>query len=147
MGKEIQAGLKDANYSQRGHNMKVDIMQRRAFLQNLILLGTTPQILAASKMNEVNKSATIRLLRHATLVIEINNQKFLIDPMLSPKDAMDPVQNCGNESRIPMVELPLSSQELNQLLHDIDAIVVTHLHRDHWDAAAQKLIDQKKTIF
>ena len=67
--------------------------------------------------------------------------------MLSPKNVLDPVQNCGNETRFPMVDLPISSEELNKLLDTIDAVIVSHLHRDHWDAVAQKLIDKDKIIF
>jgi L-ascorbate metabolism protein UlaG (beta-lactamase superfamily) len=36
---------------------------------------------------------TIHLLRHATLYIQIAGLKLLIDPMLSSKEAMEPVQN------------------------------------------------------
>jgi len=95
----------------------------------------------------MNKHVNIQLLRHATLVITIKNLKLLVDPMLSPKDGLDPVQNCGNEIRFPMVELPVNSAELAKLLNDVDAIVVTHTHRDHWDASAQKLIDKNKPVF
>jgi len=89
----------------------------------------------------------IRLLRHATLVIEINDKKLLIDPMLSPKGGLDPVPNCGNDIRIPMVELPINTGELTSILDEADAVVVTHLHRDHWDVAAQSLIGESKLIF
>ncbi|MEZ4944113.1 MAG: MBL fold metallo-hydrolase [Cyclobacteriaceae bacterium] len=88
----------------------------------------------------------VRLLRHATLVIQIGGKKILIDPMLSGKGAMDPVGNCGNDIRIPMVNLPLPESEIEELLEAVDAVIVTHLHRDHWDAVAQKQIDKGKTI-
>lgn len=64
----------------------------------------------------MKNKASIRLLRHATLVIEINHKKLLVDPMLSPKNGLDPVQNCGNEIRFPMVELPVGNSELTHLL-------------------------------
>ncbi|MGZ3854039.1 MAG: MBL fold metallo-hydrolase [Flavisolibacter sp.] len=95
----------------------------------------------------MNKQTSIRLLRHATLIIEINQKKLLIDPMLSPMDALEPVQNCGNETRFPMVELPIDGLEMNQLLKEVDAVIVTHLHRDHWDATAQESIDKNKLVF
>jgi L-ascorbate metabolism protein UlaG (beta-lactamase superfamily) len=90
---------------------------------------------------------TIQLLRHATLYIQIAGLKLLIDPMLSSKEEMDPVQNCGNEKRIPMVDLPISKEDLNTMLKEADAVFVTHTHRDHWDAAAQQLIDKNKPVF
>jgi L-ascorbate metabolism protein UlaG (beta-lactamase superfamily) len=90
---------------------------------------------------------SIRLLRHATLYIEMNSMKLLVDPMLSGKDEMDPVQDCGNNRRIPMTDLPFGPEELNRLLIEADAIIVTHTHRDHWDTAAQALINKNKPVF
>src|SRR4030095_8578604 len=89
----------------------------------------------------------IQLVRHATLIIFINNLKLLIDPMLSGKGALDPVQNCGNDLRFPLVDLPFNKSELAAILKEIDAVFVTHPHRDHWDIAAQQLIDKEKQIF
>ncbi|SEN73247.1 L-ascorbate metabolism protein UlaG, beta-lactamase superfamily [Chitinophaga rupis] len=90
---------------------------------------------------------TIQLLRHATLLLSINNQRILVDPMLSKRAAMDPVPMAANEDRIPLVDLPLSDTELATLLNDIDAVIITHTHRDHWDAAAQEKIAKDKIIF
>jgi len=95
----------------------------------------------------MNSKTSIKLLRHATLVIEIHNKKLLVDPMLSPKGTLSPVQNCGNENRFPMVEMPIDAFEICQLLKEVNGIIVTHLHRDHWDTAAQNLIDRNKLIF
>ena len=81
------------------------------------------------------------------MIIEINGKKLLVDPMLSPKNVLDPVQNCGNEIRFPMAELPIGNSELTSLLNEVDAVVITHTHRDHWDVAAQNLIDKNKLIF
>ena len=82
----------------------------------------------------------IRFLRHATLVLTFHNLTLLVDPMLSPLEAMEPIANAGNQRRIPMVPLPLSYEELQQTLQGIDAVLVTHTHRDHWDASAQTLL-------
>lgn len=60
---------------------------------------------------------------------------------------MDPVQNAANSIRIPMVDLPLNSQALEQLIQQTDAVMLTHIHRDHWDAAAQAVIPKSKKIF
>ena len=82
----------------------------------------------------------IRLLRHATLVLTIHGRTLLVDPMLSPLEAMEPIANAGNQRRIPMVPLPISDEELQQVLGSIDAVLVTHTHRDHWDASAQAML-------
>lgn len=90
---------------------------------------------------------SVRLLRHATLLVTTPDATILVDPMLSPKDALDPVGNAGNDRRIPMVDLPISDTELATLVKEVDMILVTHTHRDHWDGAAQKMIDKSKPIF
>jgi L-ascorbate metabolism protein UlaG (beta-lactamase superfamily) len=82
----------------------------------------------------------IHVLRNATLVLTIDNLKILVDPMLSPLEAMEPIANAGNQWRIPMVPLPISDEELQQLISELDAVLVTHTHRDHWDASAQALL-------
>ncbi|HLG61030.1 MAG TPA: MBL fold metallo-hydrolase [Ktedonosporobacter sp.] len=88
----------------------------------------------------------IHFLRHATFVITVNNLRILVDPMLSEAEAMAPIANAGNQRRIPMVELPLPQTELEQLLQHIDAVIVTHTHRDHWDARAQALLPKRLPI-
>lgn len=95
-------------------------------------------------MKPVNQ---FRLLRHATIILQIGVVKILVDPMLSPKDAMDPVQNCGNDTRIPMVDLTINKEELTKVLREVDAVFITHIHRDHWDPAAQNLIPKNKPVF
>src|SRR5437764_361442 len=88
----------------------------------------------------------IHFLRHATSVVTLGDLTLLVDPMLSPARAMEPVVNAGNQWRIPLVELPLSQTELHALLERIDAVLVTHTHRDHWDATAQALLPKHLPI-
>jgi L-ascorbate metabolism protein UlaG (beta-lactamase superfamily) len=88
----------------------------------------------------------IHFLRHATFFLEINGIKILVDPMLSPKDAMDPVGNASNISRIPMVDLPLSEDALLEQLTSINAVIITHTHRDHWDTRAQEMIPKNTPL-
>ena len=82
----------------------------------------------------------IRLLRHATCVLRFSDLRILTDPMLSRAEAMDPVQNAANTRRIPLVELPLDTVGLAALIRRLDAVLVTHLHRDHFDARAGELL-------
>lgn len=88
----------------------------------------------------------LHFLRHATFVITVNGLNILVDPMLSVARAMDPIANAGNQLRIPLVDLPLSDTELHQLLRSIDAVLLTHTHRDHWDARAQELLSKHLPI-
>lgn len=82
----------------------------------------------------------IDFIRHATLVLRLDGIVLLVDPMLSPAGAMDPVANAANQRRNPLVDLPLDEQALQQLLTEIDGVLVTHTHRDHWDAQAIALL-------
>lgn len=123
-------------------------MKRKEFLLTLIKGAALSPLLAANAtaMNN-NNLQFIQLWRHATMTLTMNGRKILIDPMLSPKDAMDPVQNAGNTLRIPMVELPFTPEELTSQLSDLDAVFVTHTHRDHWDDAAINMLDKGTPIF
>src|SRR5262245_37959516 len=89
----------------------------------------------------------IQLIRHATLVVSLGDLKLLVDPMLSPAGAMDPVANAANQRRIPLVDLPFDDTTLAELLAQMDAVLVTHTHRDHWDARAATLIAKETPIF
>ena len=82
----------------------------------------------------------LHFLRHATFVLMLNDLTLLVDPMLSAARAMDPIVNAGNQLRIPLVELPLSDEQLTDLLARIDGVLVTHTHRDHWDTRAQEIL-------
>lgn len=78
----------------------------------------------------------IQHIRNATLWMEYGGSTFLIDPMLSEQGVNPPIFNTENDRRNPLVSLPGSVEKwLNP-----NAIIVTHLHQDHWDAAAISLL-------
>jgi L-ascorbate metabolism protein UlaG (beta-lactamase superfamily) len=122
-------------------------MKRVKFIQSLLTLLALPHFLKGQNIDSMKQESYVRLIRHATLLIQFGNKKILVDPMLSAKNEMDPVVNAGNDIRIPMVDLPFNNQELTKILKDVDAVFITHTHRDHWDLAAQKLIDKGMEIF
>jgi L-ascorbate metabolism protein UlaG (beta-lactamase superfamily) len=88
----------------------------------------------------------IQFLRHATFAVTLGKTKLLVDPMFSAARAMDPVQNAGNQQRIPLVDLPLTEAELKKLLKEITGVLVTHVHRDHWDARAVELLPKNRPV-
>lgn len=77
----------------------------------------------------------LRLLRHATLVVEFAGRKLLVDPMLGAPGTMPAIENSPNPRPNPLVPLPAA---LAETVQDLDAILVTHTHRDHWDEAAAR---------
>ena len=82
----------------------------------------------------------LQLLRHATAVITLKGMNLLLDPMLSPKGAMGPIPNAASQDRIPLVDLPLDEGELQKLINQMNAVLVTHVHRDHWDDRAKEIL-------
>ena len=86
----------------------------------------------------------LRLIRHATLVIDYCGHKFLLDPMFDDAGARPAIQNSPNPRNNPLVPLP---EPANELLRGIDAVLVTHTHSDHWDAAAATLIPKRLPLF
>lgn len=86
----------------------------------------------------------ITQIRNATQLITYAGKRFLIDPMLAPKDAYPGFAGTAHaDIRNPMVERPV---EVKTLL-DADAVIVTHTHDDHWDQAASDLIAKDKPIY
>lgn len=75
----------------------------------------------------------LRLLRHATLVVEFAGRKLLIDPMLGAPGTMPAIENSPHPRPNPLAPLPAAVPEIVQ---DLDAVLITHTHRDHWDDAA-----------
>ena len=88
----------------------------------------------------------IQLIRNATLLVEYGGIHFLVDPMLSEKGTLPTFPNSlrKDDSPNPLVELPVSVQEI---LHQIDAVFLSHLHVDHWDTAAIEALPKSLKIF
>jgi L-ascorbate metabolism protein UlaG (beta-lactamase superfamily) len=73
-------------------------------------------------------------------VLRLDGRRILTDPMLSRAEAMDPIPNAANARRIPLVNLPLDDEGLKSLIDRLDAVLVTHLHRDHFDPRAAEIL-------
>lgn len=86
----------------------------------------------------------ITQIRNATLIIEYAGKRFLIDPMLGPKGSFPPYPFAESWKRNPIVELPVS---IDEILHDVDAVIATHYHYDHLDSTAFKVIPKGMKVF
>ncbi|MDJ1654374.1 MBL fold metallo-hydrolase [Raoultella sp. Ech2A] len=83
-------------------------------------------------------------IRNATQIIEYAGKKFLIDPMLADKAAWPGFAGTArSELRNPLVALPFPLS----VIVDVDAVIVTHTHEDHWDAAAIAAIPKALPVF
>ena len=85
----------------------------------------------------------IQLIRHATLGVEYAGVRFIVDPMFSEEGANPPNINTENDRRNPLVPLPSGVEKW----FTPDAILVTHLHGDHWDGAASKSLSPSIPLF
>jgi L-ascorbate metabolism protein UlaG (beta-lactamase superfamily) len=90
-------------------------------------------------MTPINSNLLIQLLRNATVTFSFGGKTFLVDPFFSGKATLDPIP-WTNETRNPTVDLPLNETALRSIVDSTDAVILTHLHPDHWDVAAQELI-------
>lgn len=79
----------------------------------------------------------LRLIRHACLLLEYTGKRLLVDPQLDPAGARPAIENTPNPRNNPLVDLPL---QVKDLLRGVEAVLVTHTHKDHWDATAEKEI-------
>ncbi|MEC0302638.1 MBL fold metallo-hydrolase, partial [Terribacillus saccharophilus] len=87
----------------------------------------------------------ITQIRNATIVVEYAGKKFLIDPMLADKGTFPPFPNSlRQDQNNPVVSLPRS---MESIIKDIDAVIVTHLHTDHWDDAAKDTLPKELKVF
>ncbi|NHX35985.1 MULTISPECIES: MBL fold metallo-hydrolase [Halolamina] len=84
--------------------------------------------------------ASVQLVRHATLLLDVGDTTFLVDPTFADPGDDPPVPNTPNDRRNPLVPMP--AVELSY-----DAVVVTHRHTDHFDEAAKAALDADVPLF
>jgi L-ascorbate metabolism protein UlaG (beta-lactamase superfamily) len=80
------------------------------------------------------------LLRHATLRVDAGGLHLLVDPQLDSAGARPPAAGSADPRRNPLVELPEPAQVAVQ---GVDAVLVTHVHSDHFDATARELLPRE----
>ncbi|WP_268626186.1 MBL fold metallo-hydrolase [Paenibacillus alvei] len=85
----------------------------------------------------------ITQIRNATMIIEYGGQRLLVDPFLAPKGTYPAFPNTPHaELRNPLVELPTPIDEIIQ----VDAVIVTHLHLDHFDDTVKSVLPKEIRI-
>lgn len=83
-------------------------------------------------------------IRNATAIIEYAEKRFLVDPMLSEKGSFPSFPGTVNSDLAnPLVDLPVAITELTQ----VDAVILTHTHADHWDDAAKEGLPKDLLVF
>lgn len=105
---------------------------KKSLLALAIMLSTT---FSFAQTNQGTKP-TLQLVRNATLLIEYGGKKILVDPMLSPKGA---IESWAGIQTNPTVDLTLP---INEIVEDVDLVLVTHVHADHFDEVASKILNK-----
>lgn len=83
---------------------------------------------------------TIQLIRNATIKIQYGELTLLIDPMLGDKGSFE---SYGGIQSNPIIDLPMS---VDDVLKEIDLVLVTHLHKDHFDDKAREVVPKDLPI-
>src|SRR5690606_11345349 len=97
-------------------------------------------------ISPLSRSYTMQItqVRNATLLIDYAGTRFLIDPMLAAKGTLPAFAGTANSHlHNPLVELPLPLAEIL----DVDAVIITHDHLDHWDPVAQQQLPKHLPLF
>ena len=82
----------------------------------------------------------IQLIRSATLKMTMADHTFIIDPYLSAKYGMP---SYTGTSPNPLVDLPFPPEFI---LNGCETAMISHMHSDHFDPTAQKLLPKSTPI-
>lgn len=85
----------------------------------------------------------LTFVRHATLLLETSHGRILVDPMLRAAGTTPPIENTPSQRANPLVELPIPPPDV---VAGVDLCIVTHLHSDHFDDAADEVLPRDLPI-
>lgn len=83
----------------------------------------------------------IQLVRSATIRVSMAGVTLLIDPWLAGRGEG---RSYGGETRSPLVDLPMP---VEAVMDGVDAVLVSHLHSDHFDASAAAAIGPGTPVY
>jgi L-ascorbate metabolism protein UlaG (beta-lactamase superfamily) len=86
----------------------------------------------------------ITLVRSATVLLDLGGKRILVDPMLDDVGARPPIEGTANQVANPTAPLPFPAEEV---VRGLDAVIVTHRHRDHLDATGEALLPRDVPVF
>ncbi len=78
----------------------------------------------------------LQLIRNATMKLFYKNQCLLMDPYLGEKGSGP---SYAGVRKSPVTELPFREEDI---LKNVDAVILSHVHSDHFDEKAMKLLNK-----
>lgn len=83
----------------------------------------------------------IQQIRNSTLRLSMANKTILTDPVLLPRHG---IESFAGIEKNPIVDLPFPAADV---IRDIDLVMISHLHQDHFDDGGKKLLPKNIPIF
>jgi len=83
----------------------------------------------------------IQLIRNATMKLSYAGRTILTDPMLSAKGAF---RSFAGKAPNPTVDLAVT---IEKILEGVQALIISHLHPDHFDEAAARILPKNIPVF
>jgi L-ascorbate metabolism protein UlaG (beta-lactamase superfamily) len=83
----------------------------------------------------------IQQIRNSTLRLSIAGKIILTDPVLLPRHG---IESFAGIEKNPIIELPFPAQEV---IKGVDLVIVSHLHQDHFDDGAKKILPKDVSMF
>jgi L-ascorbate metabolism protein UlaG (beta-lactamase superfamily) len=80
-------------------------------------------------VHHVVRQLTITWIGHGTVLVEVDGVRLLTDPLLRPRVAH--VLRVAGEAR---------------LTHDVDAVLVSHVHHDHLDVRSLRQVEARRLV-
>ncbi len=103
-------------------------------LATALIISSATASANQDQVRDISKITQVQEIRNATVKISYADTTFLIDPMFAPKGFYEGFPHTYRSYlRNPLVDLPLKAETI---LANIDAVIITHTHLDHWDDAA-----------
>lgn len=82
----------------------------------------------------------LQLLRSATVKLHFADRVLLIDPWLAGKGEG---RSYTGDRRSPLVDLPMP---IERIIERVDAVLISHLHSDHFDDAARAVLSKRTPV-
>lgn len=118
-----------------------------ALLLSLTLGAASVSGHAGPNTNPATKKQSVQVqqIRNATAKINYAGKTFLLDPFLAKKGTYPGFPGTFNSHlRNPLIELPMPTKDI---MHGVDAVIVSHTHLDHWDGGDHQFVPKAIPLF